>query len=97
MTKAVEMPGMLPKTLGELKQAGYKVLSVKDEIRKNLITRLKNKEEIFPGIIGYDKTVTPQIINAILAKHDVIFLGCAGRRKPKLPVCSLSSLMNTLL
>src|SRR5688572_29857365 len=84
MTKAVDMPVTLPKTLGELKKAGYKVLSVKDEIRKNLITRLKNKEEIFPGIVGYEKTVTPQIINAILAKHDVIFLGLRGQAKTKI-------------
>lgn len=84
MTKAVEMTGSFPKTLGELKSSGYKVLSVKDEIRKNLITRLRNKEEIFPGIIGYDKTVTPQIINAILAKHDVIFLGLRGQAKTKI-------------
>ncbi len=80
MTKAVNMP----KTLGELKNAGYKVLSVKDEIRKNLIVKLKSKEEIFPGIVGYEKTVTPQIVNAILAKHDVIFLGLRGQAKTKI-------------
>jgi magnesium chelatase subunit I len=71
----------LPKTLGELKQSGYKVLSVKDEIRKNLTLKLKNKEEIFPGIVGYEKTVIPQVVNAILAKHDIIFLGLRGQAK----------------
>lgn len=80
MTKVQE----LPKTLGGLKQSGYKVLSVKDEIRKNLIQKLQNKEEIFPGIVGYEKTVLPQIINAVLAKHDVIFLGLRGQAKTKM-------------
>ncbi len=72
------------KTLGELKASGYKVRSVKDEIRNNLINRLKNKEELFPGIVGYDKTVIPAIINAVLAKHDMIFLGLRGQAKTKI-------------
>lgn len=80
MTKVQE----LPKTLGELKKTGYKVLSVKDEIRKNLIQKLQKKEEIFPGIVGYEKTVQPQIVNAVLAKHDVIFLGLRGQAKTKM-------------
>lgn len=74
----------LPKTLGELKQSDYNVLSVKDEIRKNLTEKLKTKEEIFPGIVGYEKTVIPQIVNAILAKHDIIFLGLRGQAKTKI-------------
>jgi len=74
----------LPKTIGELKKRGYKVLSVKDEIRKNLIHKLKNKEELFKGIIGYEKTVIPAVSNAILAKHDVIFLGLRGQAKTKI-------------
>ncbi len=74
----------LPKTLGELKSSGYKVLAVKDELRKNLLEKLQNKEEIFPGIIGYEKTVIPQVVNAILAKHDIIFLGLRGQAKTKM-------------
>ena len=74
----------LPKTIGELKSSGYKVLSVKDELRKNLVEKLLNKEEIFPGIVGYEKTVLPQVINAILAKHDIIFLGLRGQAKTKM-------------
>lgn len=70
-----------PKTLGELKSSGYKVLAVKDEIRKNLVDKLRKKEEVFPGIIGYEKTVIPQVVNAILAKHDIIFLGLRGAGK----------------
>ena len=74
----------LPKTLGELKARRYQVLSVKDELRKNLIKKLKNKEELFKGIVGYDKTVVPAIINSILAKHDIIFLGLRGQAKTKI-------------
>lgn len=74
----------MPKTLGGLKQTGYKVLTVKDEIRKNLVEKLRNREEIFPGIIGYEKSVIPQVVNAILAKHDIIFLGLRGQAKTKM-------------
>lgn len=74
----------LPNTIGELKKQGYKVLSVKDEIRKNLVQKLKNKEELFKGIVGYDKTVIPAVANAILARHDIIFLGLRGQAKTKI-------------
>lgn len=80
MTKFQDLPG----TLGKLKGSGYQVLSVKDELRKNLIEKLAAKEEIFPGIIGYEKTVIPQVINAILARHDIIFLGLRGQAKTKM-------------
>jgi magnesium chelatase subunit I len=73
-----------PKTIGELKEKKYKVLSVKDEIRKNLICKLKTKQEIFSGIVGYEKTVIPAIVNAVLAKHDIIFLGLRGQAKTKI-------------
>jgi len=74
----------LPKTIGELKKSNYRILSVKDEIRKNLIKKLKNGGELFSGIVGYDKTVVPAVINAILAKHDIIFLGLRGQAKTKI-------------
>ncbi len=80
------------KTIAELKASGYKVLSVKDEIRKNLIVKLKNKETIFPGIIGYDDTVIPALCNAILSKHDFILLGLRGQAKTRI----LRSLVNLL-
>ncbi|HOZ87733.1 MAG TPA: magnesium chelatase, partial [Bacteroidia bacterium] len=54
------------KTLGELKKSGYQFLSIKDELRKNLISKLKNKEEIFDGIYGYEETVIPELQRAIL-------------------------------
>ncbi len=72
------------KTLGELKNSGYKVLSVKDEIRKNLIAKIKEKKPLFEGIIGYENTVIPSIVNSLLAKHDLILLGLRGQAKTKL-------------
>ncbi|MFA6468156.1 MAG: magnesium chelatase [Bacteroidota bacterium] len=74
----------MPATVGELKNSGYRVLSVKDEIRNNLIKKLKNNEQLFPGIVGYEMTVIPALINAILAKHDIILLGLRGQAKTRL-------------
>ena len=82
-----------PKTIKELKESQYKVLSVKDEIRKNLITRLRENKELFPGIIGYDHTVIPQIVNAILSKHDLLLLGLRGQAKTRL-LRSLTQLLD---
>ncbi|MBS1514653.1 MAG: sigma 54-interacting transcriptional regulator [Bacteroidetes bacterium] len=72
------------KTLGGLKKAGYKTHSVKDEIRHNLINRIKNKETIFEGIVGYEDTVVPAVVNSLLAKHDIILLGLRGQAKTKM-------------
>ncbi len=71
-------------TLGALKASGYKIRSVKDELRANLIAKLKRGETIFPGILGYDRTVIPQIQNAILGRHDMILLGLRGQAKSRL-------------
>jgi magnesium chelatase subunit I len=73
-----------PTTLGELRASGYKVLPVKEELRENLIRKLRNREEIFPGIYGYEDTVIPQIINAVLARHDIILLGLRGQAKTRI-------------
>ena len=73
-----------PSTLGELKKSDYKALPVKEEIRKNLIQKIQNNERLFPGIIGYEKTVIPALINAILAKHDIILLGLRGQAKSRM-------------
>ncbi len=78
------MPHPTLSTLGELKRSGYTPISVKDELRKNLIAKLRAGEEIFPGIIGYRDTVLPQIINGILAKHDLLFLGLRGQAKTRI-------------
>ena len=58
----------LPKTLAELKSTGYQLLPVKAEIRKNLINKLRSGERLFPGVIGFDDTVIPQLTNAILPR-----------------------------
>jgi magnesium chelatase subunit I len=71
-------------TLGELKENNYRVRSVKDEIRRNLMRRLRNGDEIFPGILGYDEVVIPQIQNALLARHNFILLGLRGQAKSRL-------------
>ena len=73
-----------PPTLGELKSSGYKVMSVKEELRKNLIESIKKGRELFPGIVGYQETVIPQVENAILSGHDLIFLGERGQAKSRL-------------
>ena len=80
-------------TLGELRQSGYKVQAVKDEIRNNLIRKLENREPIFPGIIGYEQTVVPSIVNSILARHDILLLGLRGQAKSRI-VRQLPSLLD---
>jgi magnesium chelatase subunit I len=71
------------KTLGELKKSGVKVLSVRDEMRKNLVQCLEGSKRILPGIIGYDNTVIPEIENAILSGHHMVFLGERGQGKSR--------------
>src|SRR5688572_24342592 len=71
----------LPKNLGELKRSGYKPRRVREEIRENLINALKLKSPLFPGIIGYDDTVVPQMLHALLAQHNVLLLGQRGQAK----------------
>lgn len=72
------------KTLGELKRAGYRTKSVKEELRENLITRLRNKESVFTGIWGYEETVIPDLERALLAGHDINLLGLRGQAKTRL-------------
>jgi magnesium chelatase subunit I len=74
----------LAKTLGELKASKYRSKSVKDEMRANLIKKLRAGEKLFPGIVGYDETVVPQITNAILARHNLILLGLRGQAKSRI-------------
>ena len=75
---------MHPRTLGELKASGYRSRPVKDEMRENLIRMLRAGEELFPGIIGYDATVVPGLVNAILSRHDFILLGLRGQAKTRI-------------
>ncbi len=72
------------KTLGELRQSGYKSIPVKEEMRKNLIEIFRNKTNPFASIIGYDETVVPDIQTAILSRHNIIFLGLRGQAKTKI-------------
>src|SRR5689334_9905049 len=73
-----------PRTLGELQQSEYQVLPVKEEMRKNLIQKLRDNKPIFPGIVGYDDTVIPQVENAVLSGQDIIFLGERGQAKTRM-------------
>jgi magnesium chelatase subunit I len=79
----------LPRTLGELKKSSFSELrlrtrKVKDELRENLISRLRSGETIFPGIIGYEDTVVPQLVNAVLSRHNFILLGLRGQAKSRI-------------
>ena len=71
-------------TLGALRESGYTPRSVKDEVRANLIDRLQAGDDVFPGILGFDRTVVPQIQNALLGRHDFILLGLRGQAKSRL-------------
>jgi magnesium chelatase subunit I len=85
------MPAIsLPQTLGELRtskqfsEVQIKTRSVKDEMRQNLMARLKARETVFPGIVGYKDTVIPQIVNAVLSKQNFILLGLRGQAKSRI-------------
>ncbi|MCH7511128.1 MAG: magnesium chelatase [Chloroflexi bacterium] len=80
------------KNIGKLREAGYHVSSVKEEMRRNLIQRIKKKEELLPGIVGYEESVIPQLENAILSGQDIIFLGERGQAKSRI----IRSLVNLL-
>ncbi len=73
-----------PQTLGTLLASGYRIEPVKDEMRRNLIAKLVAGEALFPDILGYDETVVPQVQNAILSKHDILFLGLRGQAKTRM-------------
>jgi magnesium chelatase subunit I len=72
------------KTLGELKNSGYKSRSIKDEIRENLVHRIKSKQATFKGIIGYEETVIPDTERALLSRHNILFLGLRGQAKTRM-------------
>ena len=79
----------LPSTLGNLKTSSFSeqrigARSVKDELRQNLICKLQKGEDLFPGVVGYDDTVVPQIVNAVLSRHNFILLGLRGQAKTRI-------------
>src|SRR5260370_22368843 len=86
------------RTLGELRQSPFTAQRlgsrrVKDELRENLMSRLREGSPIFPGIVGYDDTVVPQIVNAILSRHNFILLGLRGQAKSRI-LRALTSLLD---
>src|SRR5215216_4331812 len=87
----------MPRTIGELKSSEFSqkrigARSIKDEMRQNLIAKLERNDPIFPGIVGYDDSVIPQIVNAILSRHNFILLGLRGQAKSRI----LRQLINLL-
>jgi magnesium chelatase subunit I len=80
-------------TLGELRSSGYRLRSVKDEMRENLLATIARGEKNFPGIHGYERTVLPALHNAILSKHDIILLGLRGQAKTRI-LRSLTALLD---
>jgi magnesium chelatase subunit I len=74
----------LPQNVGELRETGYHDRSVKQEMRRNLIAKLRRNESIFPGIVGYEETVIPQIESAVLSGHDLVLLGERGQAKTRI-------------
>src|SRR5687767_2176931 len=85
MSEAAKFPFKgLGSTLGELKRSGYQPKSIKEEIRQNLIKRLEKQETTFPGIVGYEDTVVPDVERALLSKHNILFLGLRGQAKTRM-------------
>jgi magnesium chelatase subunit I len=86
-----------PQTLGELRKAvSGEAVSVKEEMRRNLLRKLSTREPLFPGILGYEDSVIPQVVNAVLSKHNTILLGLRGQAKSRL-LRSLTSLLDPAL
>src|SRR5204863_4876855 len=83
-------------TLGALRQSGYRSKPVKQEIRDNLVCKLRTGETLFPGIIGYDDTVVPQLVNAVLSRHNFILLGLRGQAKSRI-LRGLAQLLDTAI
>ena len=71
-------------TLGELKKSGYRPLSIKEEVRTNLVTKLRQQENVFHGILGYEDTVIPDVERALLSRHNILFLGLRGQAKTRM-------------
>jgi magnesium chelatase subunit I len=85
-----------PATLGQLRESGWESVPVKEELRRNTVAKISAGEPLFPGVIGYEETVLPQLENALLAGHDVIFLGERGQAKTRM-IRSLIELLDEWL
>ncbi len=73
-----------PETLGALRESGWKSIPIREELRRNAVDKIRNNEPMFPSILGYENTVNPQLENALLAGHDIVFLGERGQAKTRI-------------
>src|SRR5687767_15992978 len=73
-----------PATIGQLRDSGWASVPVKEELRRNAVAKIRDREVLFPVVLGYEDTVLPQLENALLAGHDVIFLGERGQAKTRM-------------
>src|SRR5258708_32191565 len=85
-----------PATIGQLRTSGYRVRPVKEEMRQNLIGKLRSGEPLFAGVVGYEDTVIPQVENAILSGQDIVLLGERGQAKTRI-ARSLVSLLDDVV
>ena len=88
-----EVPSHLPRTLGALRSSGWQSLPVKEELRRNAVAAIRDGRPLFEGVMGYEETVMPQLENALLAGHDVVFLGERGQAKTRM-IRSLTDLLD---
>ncbi|HEX4862684.1 MAG TPA: magnesium chelatase, partial [Acidimicrobiales bacterium] len=82
-----------PATLGQLRESGWESIPVKEEVRRNAARRISDGKPVVDGVLGYEETVLPQLENALLAGHDIIFLGERGQAKTRI-IRSLTSLLD---
>src|ERR1035437_687782 len=82
-----------PHTIGELRASGHELQTIKQEMRQNLIAKMRAGDELFPGVIGYEETVIPQVENAILSGQDIVLLGERGQAKTRI-ARSLTNLLD---
>ena len=93
MTAIPAVPSTLPATLGALRASGWQSIAVKEELRRNAVRNIENGQPLFEGVMGYEDTVMPQLENALLAGHDVVFLGERGQAKTRM-IRSLTGLLD---
>ena len=93
MTAIPAVPSTLPATLGALRASGWQSIAVKEELRRNAVRNIENGQPLFEGVMGYEDTVMPQLENALLAGHDVVFLGERGQAKTRM-IRSLTALLD---
>src|SRR5947199_8517048 len=82
-----------PATLGQLRESGWQSVPVKEEVRRNAATRIAEGKPVVEGVLGYEDTVLPQLENAVLAGHDIIFLGERGQAKTRM-IRSITDLLD---